>query len=241
MNKGNLRRCLNNCKKWADDIVIYDDCSTDDSVAVAREYTEHIILGNENKDTVNETSHKQQLLEYSRKLNPDYLMWIDCDEILDRKAVNGGLRGFCEKGGLAYSFQEITFWRGERYARNDNFMKDSWFVRLWKMTSELGFKIENKPHAKLFPINIKNWEKTDIKVLHYGFRNYKDSWIKCGINNYTKEEVLLRVPDNPIISEENLSVYRVPDNWYPEENLPDDKWPEPKPVKIEDIALYNEL
>ena len=47
-SKGNLERCLVNCKQWADDIVIYDDASTDDSVEVAEKYTEHIIRGEVN-------------------------------------------------------------------------------------------------------------------------------------------------------------------------------------------------
>jgi len=31
LDKGNLVRCLNNARLWADDIVIYDDCSSDGS------------------------------------------------------------------------------------------------------------------------------------------------------------------------------------------------------------------
>ena len=41
--KGNLERCLNNLKLYCDEIVIYDDASTDNSIKVASKYTEHII------------------------------------------------------------------------------------------------------------------------------------------------------------------------------------------------------
>ena len=35
-SSGNLERCLNNCIRWADKIIIYDDKSTDDSVELAK-------------------------------------------------------------------------------------------------------------------------------------------------------------------------------------------------------------
>ena len=90
-DKGNLERCLINCKQWADDIVIYDDASTDNSVEVAQKYTKHIIRGKVNKFCA-ELDHKQQLLELALTLNPDWIMWMDCDEILDRKGTLGGLQ-----------------------------------------------------------------------------------------------------------------------------------------------------
>ena len=56
VEKGNLRRCLNNISKFSDEIILFDDGSTDNSVEVAKEYTQHIILGRKN-DFLNETIH----------------------------------------------------------------------------------------------------------------------------------------------------------------------------------------
>ena len=39
LENGNLIRCLENCKKWADDIYIYDDCSDDGSQEIYQKYT----------------------------------------------------------------------------------------------------------------------------------------------------------------------------------------------------------
>ena len=41
IEKGNLFRYLENAKQWADEIVIYDDVSTDQSVEFARKYTKN--------------------------------------------------------------------------------------------------------------------------------------------------------------------------------------------------------
>jgi len=38
-----LSDCLESVKGWVDDIVVVDDCSTDESLAIAKRYTDHII------------------------------------------------------------------------------------------------------------------------------------------------------------------------------------------------------
>jgi len=86
---GNLERCLENVKQYADEIVIYDDASTDNSIEVASEYTDHIIHG-EVHNVCQELAHKQLMLDYSMKLGADWVFWIDADEILDRNGTLGG-------------------------------------------------------------------------------------------------------------------------------------------------------
>ena len=66
--QANLYRCLENCKEWASEIIIYDDKSTDDSVKLAKKYTKHIILGEKNEWT-KETFHKQKILNYIHNMS----------------------------------------------------------------------------------------------------------------------------------------------------------------------------
>ena len=71
VTKGNLVRCLKNCIRWADDIVVYDDASTDHSVDFCRRYTEHVIQGTENRWTKGQEMHnKAEQLEYALKAEP---------------------------------------------------------------------------------------------------------------------------------------------------------------------------
>jgi len=83
LENGNLIRCLENCKRWADDIYIYDDCSTDGSQEVYTQYTEkkNIILGSTH-DFSMELFHKQQLLDLVLGSNPQWIGWIDGDCVL---------------------------------------------------------------------------------------------------------------------------------------------------------------
>lgn len=197
---GHLKRCLDNCKQWADDIIIYDDKSTDNSVEIAKQYTKNIILGEKN-EWRKETFHKQTMLEYihNMKEKPDWILWLDCDEIVDRNCINN-LHKFCEKNNDtnidAFSFQQINLWRGERYYRTDgplygdNFNVTGWFVRLWKYNLDLVMLQKIGADQRLYPINIKNIQPCTFKVIHYGFSNYKLLLRHIGVHSSTKEKLI---------------------------------------------------
>jgi hypothetical protein len=197
---GNLLRCLENCKKWADDIIIYDDSSTDDSVNIAEKYTKNIILGKKNEWT-RETFHKQEILEYIHNMEkkPKWLLWIDCDEIIDNSGVRN-LQKFCDENINenidAYSFQQINLWRGELYYRTDgllygeNYNGCGWFVRLWKYNEKLHMKKKIGADQRLYPITINTIKQCSFKIIHYGFSNYKNLMKHIGVHNSTKEQLI---------------------------------------------------
>lgn len=217
---GHLIRCLENCKQWADKIIIYDDKSTDNSVEIARKYTDHIILGEKN-EWVKETYHKQTMIEYIHNMDekPDWILWLDCDEIVDRNCIYN-LKEFCEKNNElhiaeaakmvkstkvssyrhidAFSFQQINLWRGERYYRTDGVLygKDpvdqgpGWFVRLWKYNTELRMHTLVGADNRLFPINIKTIKPCEFKIIHYGFSSYKKLMKHIGVQLHTKEQLI---------------------------------------------------
>jgi hypothetical protein len=201
LSNGHLQRCLENCKKWADDIIIYDDNSTDDSVNFALKYTKHIILGQKN-ELSKETYHKQQLLEYIHNMDikPNWILWIDCDEIVDRNTILN-LKQFCndnyENDIDAYAFQQINLWRGQRYYRTDGYFYKKeydhtygWFVRLWKYISDLKINTIEGYDQILYPINLKIIERCDFKIIHYGFSDYKQLMKHIGVHNHTKKELI---------------------------------------------------
>lgn len=200
LSAGNLERCLNNCKLWADDIIIYDDKSTDDSVNFARKYTQHIILGEKNEWT-KETFHKQQMLDYIHNMDkkPDWLLWVDCDEILGKNGVDN-LHLFCNEHQNSkydsFALQQINLWRGEKYYRTDkcfygkNYGSFGWFVRLWKYTPELTMSVGIGSDRRLYPVNLKNITASPFQIIHYGFSNFKNLMKHIGVHDKTKEELI---------------------------------------------------
>lgn len=240
---GNLVRCLENCKQWADEIVIYDDASTDDSVEVARRYTEHIILGKVNNHSA-ELEHKQELLEYALKLQPDWIMWIDCDEILDRDATMGGLRELAENAldnEDAFAMQELNLWRSESWGRSDSLFEKGWFVRLWRVKSPMYFNVLGGVHLRLFPITIKVTVQSSFRVIHYGFADYKKMMVKIGAHQFTKEQLVANATTNWILNETDCRCYLVSDSVFPEENVPTRTWPKPHQIPLNSLLTYDQI
>jgi hypothetical protein len=255
LSKGNLERCLENCILWADNIVIYDDGSDDGSYEFAKKYTKHIIKSDSNNIN-KELFHKQIMLDYIKQnIKTDWVMWIDCDETLDRNGTDGGLRKLAEKlldsQIDCVSFHEYNLWRGHNWHRKDSYFNSGYFNRLWKLKPELNFIVKDGVHLQLWPEPIKNFYKSNIEVIHYGFCEYEKLLIKIGVDiiakerNYDKnwKEVLIEIyEDNWILNESKLDVEEVNFDMFPENSQPILITDKPFPIKYEtqkDVKKYS--
>ncbi|MDE1877949.1 MAG: glycosyltransferase [Thaumarchaeota archaeon] len=168
---GNLERCLNHLASFCDDIVICDDSSTDNSLEIARRYTNNIIvLPNDFKK---ELEHKQKLLELALSLNPDWIVSLDPDEIFDREGELNGIRSLCvygdENGVDSFSFQYYNLWKGENNFRVDELWYKNWQPKLWKNKPHLKFDVKVGLHLRQYPLGLNRDRRTNIKLIHYGF------------------------------------------------------------------------
>ena len=170
--KGNLERVLKHISKFCDDIVIYDDGSTDNSYDIASKFTKNIIRSPVN-DFKNEISHKQKLLELGLSLNPDWIVWLDADEVFDRDGELYAIRSLCKYGENekidGFSFLEFNLWDGLSQYRVDELWHKLWTVRLWRNNGDLMFGKGAGLHVQVRPDGIDKICRTDVKVIHYGF------------------------------------------------------------------------
>lgn len=177
MKKGNLERFWKYLQPVVDGLVVYDDGSTDGSYEFMLDKAIFVIKGGEN-DFNNEINHKKVLLETALQLKPDFILWLDADEVLSADAAEE-LQNICsyavENKIDGISFHEVNLWRSNSWQRVDNYYDAGWFVRLWRVTPELAYQ-EQKPglHQQQYPHSIKSIEKTDlVSVIHYGFASDK--------------------------------------------------------------------
>lgn len=232
IRKGNLQRFVKYITPLVDELVVYDDGSTDGSYEYMLKHTPHVIRGMKN-DFVNEISHKQLLLEEALKLSPDFILWLDADEVLTANATRNKLEelcGYCMLKNLdGLSLHELNLWRSHSWRRLDSLYDLGWFTRLWRVKSGMGFeKLVSGLHTRVVPPTIQKVEKiADIAVIHYGFSSKKQLAYKYLVYNSHGQrgyDMLDR-----LISEEKLVLEKVPQELFPDGLWVDDERPHPLP------------
>lgn len=168
---GNLERCLKHMSTFCNDIVICDDSSRDNSLEIAKKYTDHIIIMPD--EFKQELAHKQKLLELALTLNPDWIVFLDPDEIFDREGELDGIRSLCVYGNEhnidSFSFQYHNLWKGQDKFRVDELWYKNWQPKLWKNKGNLRFDVREGLHLRQYPLGLNSDRRTDVKLIHYGF------------------------------------------------------------------------
>ena len=234
LEKGNLVRCLENCKQWADHIYIYDDCSTDGSQEIYLQYTpeNNIIFGRE-RNFKRELFDKQELLELAKSSSPDWIFWQDGDAILDRDLtlnLKQILAQIPERVQGAY-LHYINIWRSSSFHRVDNLFGEGNFLVLWR-NENLEYLPQEGLHLPQFPssIDINKLAVLPYNILHYGFSSKEQI-----VRKYLTYKSLGQEGNDleRLIDEySSFDLVKIPVECFPEENIPKNYLTENKPHPI---------
>jgi hypothetical protein len=239
LENGNLVRCLGNCRLWADDIFIYDDASTDDSRSIYLDYTpqDHIICGDV-REFDREIYHKSALLSLVLSGSPDWVVWIDGDAILDRGWTNEARQRLSFYGSKGYDhifIHNLNLWRSPCYYRKDNSFNDLNPPVFWKNTGKLNYRDLPGLHQQQYPDGMELGVLAPGNLLHYGFASYENIVRKyLTYKSYGQYGWSL----NRLIDESTLSLERVPDGLYPEDNIPVCDGPMPSPISFDEVREF---
>ena len=100
-----MRRCLESVI-WADEIVIVDDVSEDDTVAICREYTTNIILN----DSGGSFHHNKNV--GIENASGDWIFSIDADEIVSTELAISVRNAVNDSGMLGYFINRKNYFLG---------------------------------------------------------------------------------------------------------------------------------
>lgn len=92
---------LNHYLKFCGKIIVYDDCSTDNTVEIARSFDRvEVVQGHKwlKNRRAEETRHRALLLDLARAKKADWCLYFDADERLEGELPNG-------KGATGYRFR----------------------------------------------------------------------------------------------------------------------------------------
>ena len=216
---GNLERCLKNLSTFCDTTVCCNDSSTDNSLEIAKKYTEHIITLPD--EFTKELEHKQKLLETALGLNPDWIYWQDPDEYLEKRGIDG-IKRLCEFGdefGIdCFNFHEINLWSSRCWFRTDNAFNGKWDIRLWKNNKNLKFPERTGLHTPQHPEGLAKVQNVNLQVIHFGFSDVEQiarkyaTYKKLGQSGWALERMQ---PHSPELKLEPANL-----QWFSDEDRP---------------------
>jgi hypothetical protein len=232
LRKGNLERFITYVLPNVDDLVIYDDVSTDGSYEYCKKYTTHTLRGTKNSFT-NEWQIKQKLVEKALTLNPDFILLIDADEVItdnDGTKLQQLASWVIEKDLDGALIHDINLWKSRSWKRVDSDFDSSLFPRFWRVRDgKLTYtNRQGGLHQSPAPDEIKNLKRQDIvSFLHFGFADEKSIVTKyiTYASHGQKGENLAR-----FINEEGLlKTKKMDKNLYPTGLWIDDEEPKAFP------------
>jgi glycosyltransferase involved in cell wall biosynthesis len=186
----NIERCLNSVKAVADEIIILDSLSTDNTVKIATNMgavvKQQKFLG-----------HIQQKNAALQLASNDYVLCLDADEALDADLIRSILSVKQNFTAKAYKFSRCTNYCG-RFIKNGSWYPDKKIRLFDKRFAQWG---GINPHDKV-ELNKKNERVLFLKgdILHFSY--------------YTIEEHLIRINYYTTISANALYAKGVRSNWF---------------------------
>lgn len=242
IEKGNLERFFTHLEPLVDGIVAYDDGSYDGSYEFLCDHTIHVIKGLSN-DFQSEVEHRKQLVDFAVNLKPDFILWLDVDEVLtkcNRESLDSLCQLCIDRDLDGLQCHELNLWRSGTWRRTDSLYDDGWFTRLWRVSDAIKYNKVNRGlhQASLVPPGIKKVEKTNvISVLHYGFASeasLAEKYLRYKAIGQRGYEMLDRIIDEKTLQLEKVDREIVPDDlWILDEQ-------KPYPYSLERAFLYIE-
>lgn len=122
-----LRQCLTRLSEVADTIVALDDGSSDGSLEIARSFPKiERWIQHPPGGVWNARRNLRKKLEIMRELNPQWIINVDPDDVIDRRFVEQADVLLANAQVGRYTFQEVTLWDGNTHYRTD---KPEWYQR----------------------------------------------------------------------------------------------------------------
>ena len=176
-----LMQMLNSLKEHIDEAVIIDDASSDNTINICKEILKGIplhIIENEESMFGNEISLRKKQWNETIKTNPDWILSLDADEILEEDFWKNAQNLIDDQKYDFYSFRLYDMWNETHY-REDKYWNAHSIYRPFLMRYQPNFNYtwnETSQHCGRFPINTFSFPKTtsEFRIKHLGWATQKD-------------------------------------------------------------------
>jgi glycosyltransferase involved in cell wall biosynthesis len=232
-----LRTCLSSLEKYVDEIIVMDDNSTDNSVAIARSFNTIIHTNGKSEITYfSEHNVREKLLELGRSRGGTHFVFLDADETF---SSNIGPDQFKEKvsalkPGEKLFLQWVPLWKSIKQFRQD---AHGFFVKISKDFVFCDDKTSHHAYAYIgvnrTPGDNKHDNCTYMKpedgvVLHFQYisweRNeYKQAWYKCSeYINGERSPRRINATYRHLLDDRHSFIVETPKEWIENIQMPSD-------------------
>jgi glycosyltransferase involved in cell wall biosynthesis len=172
-----IREVLGNALRLCERALVFDDHSTDATPEICRALGDRVTLIPSPFEGLDEARDKNHLLRELITAAPDWVLWIDGDEVLERSGP-GQLRATCSRGGAAaYALQIAYVWNNPQHVRVDGiygrFTRPSLFRLRGQPTHQLRFPASGfggNFHCGNVPCGIVGPTQTlKVRLKHFGY------------------------------------------------------------------------
>lgn len=181
-----IDECLTSLSSYVDEIVIVDNGSTDGTQECYTNYSKIVTIGH--TEGFDEGRDKRLLLEMAKKRSPDWLFWLDADEVLEKRMTRELVERIMNQDEYtSIWFKQYHFWRSCTHYRIDGRWKPSYQRCMWKYQESQYFR-KDRIHNGLIQGLTGRPLYSNIRLKHYGHVKRSDTMAKY---------VLYRTIDNP--------------------------------------------
>ncbi len=191
--ESNIEKCLE-AVKWADEIIIVDDLSTDRTLEICRKYTEKIFI-NDSKGSF----HINKNLGIEKASN-DWILSLDADEIVDDELKEEIQKAILRDDMLGYYINRKNYFLG-KWIKGCGWYPD-YIVRLFKKgVTKWPLEIHDVPQ-------IKQKDKVGYlkgHLIHYSYYSLNQYFEK--FNRYTSKLALEEYEKGRRVNFKTFAVY----------------------------------
>ena len=161
--ENNIRRCLESVKEVADEIVVLDSYSSDETAEICSRYDIKFV------QQAFEGHIEQKNAALSHATN-DYVLSLDADEALSDNLLKSILSVKANATHDAYNFNRLTYY-GHRPIKTSGWYPDQ-KIRLWN--KNLGSWGGINPHDRVMLSEHASLKHLDGDLMHYSFSDFWD-------------------------------------------------------------------